>query len=109
MTYSMHTQFIVHLTDELGYDGHDVPALILYSVNKGYPATQEEPSFGPTVSISEIIVDGKAAPAWIFRIAEDDGSLTAELLSHAADCDERAYDRATEARRDEALTQERGK
>ena len=103
MTYAMHTQFILHMTQELGDDGHDVSAKIIYTVSKGYADTLEEPGCGPSVSISDIYIDGAPAPSWMSAIAEDDAGLAAELLSHAADCDERARDQAADARHDEAL------
>lgn len=101
MTYTMHTQFIVHVTHELGDDGHDVNAKIVYTVDRGYPATLQDPGCGPSVSISDVYVDGVVAPSWLAGVAEDDAGLIAELLAHAADCDEHARDQAADARREE--------
>jgi hypothetical protein len=101
MAYTMHTSFIVHVNHELGDDGRDVAAKINYSVDKGYPATLEEPGCGPEVSINSISVDGINAPGWLFNMAAEDEALLSELLAHAADTDEDARDRAYEARREE--------
>lgn len=103
MAYTMHTQFTVHVSHELGDDGHDVNAKIAYSVDLGYPDSLEEPGWGPTISINGIYIDGGYAPAWLIGIAEQDANLTEELLRHAADCEEIARDQAADARRDERL------
>lgn len=103
MPYTMHTQFTVHVSDQLGDDGHDVNATITYSVDLGYPDSFEEPGCGPTVSISAIYIDGGYAPAWLIAIAEQDNGLTEELLKHASDCEEYRRDQAADARREERL------
>lgn len=106
--YTMHTSFTVHLTHELGDDGHDVEACIKYRVYPGRAATLEGPAEGASVCIQTIHLDGSAteAPAWVYAMAEADGALTNELLAWAADRDEHARDEAADHRR-ETLREDR--
>jgi hypothetical protein len=106
MAYTMHTSFVVHVSNELGDDGHDIDAKIAYTVSKGYPDTWEEPGCGPSVSIHAIYIDGGYAPGWLIGMAEEDEALAAELLAHAADTDEHARDQAADARRDDMRTEQ---
>jgi hypothetical protein len=103
MSYTMHTSFRVHVSDELGDDGHEIPARIIYSVMQGYPDTLEEPGCGPTVSINSIDIGGISAPGWLFSMVENDEGLANELLTHAAETDGHARDQAADARRDERM------
>jgi hypothetical protein len=101
MAYHMHTIFLVHVTLELGDDGHEVEARIDYSVSRARPATLEEPSEEASVSIDRITIDGSDAPGWLFEMAESDQALLDELMAHAADTEEHARDRAADERRED--------
>lgn len=103
MPYTMHTSFVVHVCDQIGDDGHDIEAVIGFSVHPARAATLEEPAEDASVSIHNIYVDGSYAPGWLFEMAEKDDGLTAELLDHAVDTDEYDRDQAYDARREDRL------
>jgi hypothetical protein len=101
MAYTMHTPFVVHVSQELGDDGHEIQARINYSVTPARAATLEEPAEEAGVWINAVTIDGSDAPGWLFEMVDLDQALRAELLAHAADCDEGAREDAAEARREE--------